>query len=103
MRDGLDQQYKAVASGHWPLMSYNRVVGAVDGTSFLLDSPRPRMQLGDYGKGELRFRALASIDRAEAERVQDVAQQTVRQRWQIYEEMATRGAGDSLANARKDP
>ena len=47
IRDGLDQQAKAVASGHW--------------------------------------------------------QQTVRQRWHIYEEMATRGAGDSLANARKDP
>ncbi len=46
IRDGLDQQYRAVASGRW--------------------------------------------------------QQTVRQRWQIYEEMATRGAGDSLANARKD-
>jgi hypothetical protein len=39
---------------------------------------------------------------AEAERLQDLAQQTVRQRWQIYEEMTTRSAGDFPADARKD-
>jgi hypothetical protein len=30
------------------------------------------------------------------------AQQTVRQRWQIYQETATRRAGDFPADARKD-
>jgi hypothetical protein len=39
---------------------------------------------------------------AEAERLQDLAQQTVRQRRQIYEEMATRSAGDFPADARKE-
>jgi pyruvate-ferredoxin/flavodoxin oxidoreductase len=79
------------------------MVRAANGNPLLLDSPRPRMQLGNYRKGELRFRALANIDPAEAERLQDLAQQTVWQRCQIYEEMATRVTGDSLANARKDP
>ena len=46
MRDGLDQQYRAVASGHWPLIRYDPVVRAADGNPFLLDSPRPRMPLG---------------------------------------------------------
>ena len=59
MRDGLDQQYRAVGSGHWPLIRYDPVVRADGGNPFLLDSPRPRMSLADYRKGELRFRALA--------------------------------------------
>ena len=102
MRAGLDQQYKAVASGHWPLIRYDPMVRAANGNPFLLDSPRPRIPLRDYRKGELRFRALANTNPAEAERLQDLAQETVRQRWQIYEEMATRSASDFPADARKD-
>jgi len=102
MRNGLDQQYKAVASGHWPLLRYDPMVRAANGNPFLLDSPRPRMQLKDYRKGELRFRALANRDPAEAERLGDLAQQSVQQRWQIYEEMATRSAGEFPADARKE-
>jgi pyruvate-ferredoxin/flavodoxin oxidoreductase len=45
------------------------MVRVASGTPFVLDSPRPRMELGDFGKGELRFRALANTDPAEAERL----------------------------------
>src|SRR5262249_49178946 len=41
MRDGLGQQYRAVASGHWPLVRYDPAVRAAGGNPFLLDSPRP--------------------------------------------------------------
>jgi pyruvate-ferredoxin/flavodoxin oxidoreductase len=101
MRFGLDQQYKAVASGHWPLLRYDPMVRAANGNPFLLDSPRPRIQLSDYRNGELRFRSLTNREPDEAERLRDLAQQTVDQRWQIYEEMATRSAGDFPADARK--
>ena len=94
MRDGLDQQYRAVASGHWPLIRYDPVARAAGGNPFLLDSPRPRMPLADYRKGELRFRALANADPAEAERLLGLAQQAADLRWQTYEEMATRSARD---------
>ena len=102
MRDGLDQQYKAVASGHWPLLRYDPMVRAEGGNPFLLDSPRPRVSLRDYRQGELRFRALTNINPPEAERLADLSQQTVNQRWAIYEEMATRSASDFPADARKD-
>ena len=92
MRNGLDQQYRAVASGHWPLIRYDPVARSDGGNPFLLDSPRPRMSLGDYRKGELRFRALANADPLEAEHLLHLAQQTADLRWQTYEEMATRGA-----------
>jgi Pyruvate:ferredoxin oxidoreductase and related 2-oxoacid:ferredoxin oxidoreductases, beta subunit len=102
MRHGLDQQYKAVASGHWPLIRYDPMVRAANGNPFLLDSPRPRILLSDYRKEELRFRALTKRDPAEAERLGELAQQSVRQRWEIYEEMATRRAADFPADARRD-
>jgi pyruvate-ferredoxin/flavodoxin oxidoreductase len=102
MREGLDQQYKAVASGHWPLIRYDPMVRAANGNPFLLDSPRPRIGLSDYRKGELRFRALSNSDPAEAERLNDLAQQKIQQRWQVYEDMARLGAADFPADARKD-
>ena len=60
------------------------------------------MPLNDYRKGELRFRTLSKAAPIEAERLGDLAQQTVRQRWQIYEEMATRGAADFPTDPRRN-
>ncbi|MGB0091588.1 MAG: pyruvate:ferredoxin (flavodoxin) oxidoreductase [Solirubrobacteraceae bacterium] len=103
MRDGLDQQYRAVASGHWPLIRYDPEVQAADGNPFLLDSPRPRMPLADYRKGELRFRALSHADPVEADRLLGLAQHAADQRWRLYEAMATRSASEFPADPRKDP
>jgi pyruvate-ferredoxin/flavodoxin oxidoreductase len=102
MRNGLDQQYRAVASGYWPLIRYDPVVRAAGGNPFLLDSPRARIPLADYTKRELRYRSLANTDPAEAERLHGLAEQAVDQRWDVYEEMATRGAQHFAADARKD-
>ena len=102
MRDGLDQQYRAVASGYWPLIRYDPEVRAVGGNPFLLDSPRPRLPLADYTNRELRYRSLGNSDPAEAERLHALAEQAVDQRWDVYEEMATRGAQHFAADARRD-
>src|SRR3984885_6283508 len=48
MRLGMDQQYRAVASGHWPLVRYDPVLRATGHNPFLLDSHRPRIPLADY-------------------------------------------------------
>ena len=92
MRDGLDQQYRAVASGHWPLIRYDPLVRTAGGNPFLLDSPRPRIPLTSYTQRELRYRSLSNTNPAEAERLGELAQEAVDQRWSTYEEMATRGA-----------
>jgi pyruvate-ferredoxin/flavodoxin oxidoreductase len=101
MREGLNQQHGAVASGHWPLIRYDPVVRANGKNPFLLDSPRPRIQLADYRKGELRFRALAAAQPREAERLLGLAQQVADQRWQLYEEMATRSASEFPSDPRR--
>ncbi len=102
MRDGLDQQYRAVASGYWPLIRYDPAVRAAGGNPFLLDSPRPRIPLADYTNRELRYRTLTNTDPAEAERLHELAVQAVEQRWDVYEEMATRGARQYAADARRE-
>ncbi|GAB94249.1 pyruvate-ferredoxin/flavodoxin oxidoreductase [Kineosphaera limosa] len=102
MRKGMEQQYKAVNSGHWPLMRYNPVIRAVGGNPFLLDSPRPRLTLRDYHDGELRFRMLNVSDPAEAERLLELAQAQVDRRWQEYEDLASRGAREFAADGRRE-
>jgi NADPH-dependent glutamate synthase beta subunit-like oxidoreductase len=102
MRDGLGQQYRAVASGYWPLVRYDPMMRAAGGNPFLLDSPRPRNALADYTQRELRYRALANAHPDEVERLGILAQEAVDQRWDTYEEMATRGAHRFPADARKD-
>ncbi len=102
MRNGLDQQYRAVASGYWPLIRYDPMVRSEGGNPFLLDSPRPRIPLSDYTNRELRYRTLTNSDPAEAERLHGLAEDAVDQRWDVYEQMATSGARHFAADARKD-
>jgi pyruvate-ferredoxin/flavodoxin oxidoreductase len=101
MRNGLDQQYRAVASGHWPLIRYDPLLRAAGGNPFLLDSPRPRIALRDYIYRELRYSMLANSDPAEADRLLALAQQAVDQRWAVYEEMATYGPERFAADASR--
>ena len=101
MKKGLDQQYRAVNCGHWPLIRYNPVVKWRGGNPFLLDSPRPRIELKDYLYRELRYKMLLRADPASAERMLQVAQQTIDQRWTQYEELSTRSATDFEDDARE--
>ncbi len=102
MAKGMDQQYRAVASGYWPLIRYDPVLRAAGQNPFLLDSTRPRIPLTEYTGRELRYRILANTNPAEAERLLRLAEQEVRQRWASYEELASRGPSWFPADARKE-
>ena len=102
MRNGLDQQYRAVASGYWPLIRYDPILRSSGGNPFLLDSPRPRIPLSAYTQRELRYSSLANSDPPEAERLGILAQQAVDQRWETYEEMAARPSHRFPADARRE-
>ncbi|MGZ8808711.1 MAG: pyruvate:ferredoxin (flavodoxin) oxidoreductase, partial [Mycobacterium sp.] len=102
MRLGMDQQYRAVASGHWPLLRYDPVLRAAGDNPFLLDSHRPRIPLDDYRKRELRYRSLANAEPVEYERLLGMAEQAIAQRWNVYEEMASRGPEHFQPDARRE-
>ena len=91
LRNGMDQQYRAVASGYWPLIRYDPVLRDAGRNPFLLDSHRPRIPLTAYTGRELRYRILERTNPEAAERLLRLAQQQVSQRWATYEEMAARG------------
>ena len=103
MRLGLGQQYRAVASGHWPLIRFNPDARKAGANPFYLDSPRPRMTLAEYRKTELRFRTLAHTDPDEAERQLALAQQTTDLRWRTYEQFATWQAQHFPPNPQDQP
>ncbi len=101
LRNGLDQQYKAVNSGHWPLMRYNPVIRDQGGNPFLLDSPRPRLPLKEYQGKELRYKALWASNPKEAERLTDLGQAQVERRWREYEDLATQAAEKFAKDSRE--
>ncbi len=88
LRNGMDQQYRAVASGYWPLIRYDPVLREAGRNPFLLDSHRPRIPLASYTQRELRYRILERTNPEAAERLASLARQQVSQRWATYEEMA---------------
>lgn len=94
LKNGLDQQNKAVASGHWPLLRYNPTLRKKNQNPFVLDSPRPTISLKDYAYNELRYKVLTMTNPEAAERLMKHAQDLVNLKWKTYEELATKKASD---------
>ncbi|HNF03095.1 MAG TPA: thiamine pyrophosphate-dependent enzyme, partial [Ferruginibacter sp.] len=94
LKDGLDQQHKAVASGHWPLLRYNPVLRKKNQNPFVLDSPRPNVALKDYAYNELRYKVLTMTNPEAADELMKRAQELVNLKWKTYEELATKKASD---------
>lgn len=94
LKDGLDQQLKAVRSGYWPLLRYNPVLRKKKLNPFVLDSPRPTMALRDYAYHELRYKVLTRSHPEQAEHLMKLSQELVNLRWKNYEQLATAEAGD---------
>lgn len=101
MSKGLEQQQRAVRSGHWPLVRYDPTVRERGDNPFFLDSARPTISLSEYAYQELRYRMLKASAPAEADRLMALAQHAVDQRWAVYEEMATRPAAAFVPDSRK--
>jgi pyruvate-ferredoxin/flavodoxin oxidoreductase len=90
MQKGLKQQDQAVASGYWPLVRYNPALRQTETNPFVLDSPRPTLKFRHYAENELRYKLLSRTNPREYEHLMGLAQEVVRQKWSIYEEMASR-------------
>ncbi|WP_303905523.1 pyruvate:ferredoxin (flavodoxin) oxidoreductase [Thiohalomonas denitrificans] len=99
LRDGMKQQELAVASGYWPLMRYNPALRQSDHNPLVLDSPRPRIPFKDYAFNELRYSMLARTHPAESEHLMTLAQEAVNQKWETYEEMASRSGSRFIPDA----
>jgi pyruvate-ferredoxin/flavodoxin oxidoreductase len=88
IKNGLTQQNRAVASGHWPLYRYDPRGASSGKFPLTLDSKAPKIRMSDYTMEETRYSVLKKMDREAAERLAALAQRDVDVRWQIYEQLA---------------
>jgi pyruvate-ferredoxin/flavodoxin oxidoreductase len=88
MAKGLEQQKLAVQSGHWPLYRYNPDLAAEGKNPLVIDSKEPTISFEQYAYNETRYRMLVQSDEARAEMLLKEAQQDVKSRWNLYEQMA---------------
>jgi pyruvate-ferredoxin/flavodoxin oxidoreductase len=88
IKDGLPQQRKAVASGHWPLFRFDPRLGTDGRFPLQLDSKKPTITFGDYAYEETRYRVLKTLDPDAAARLAGDAQHDIDARWKLYETLA---------------
>jgi pyruvate-ferredoxin/flavodoxin oxidoreductase len=89
LRHGMAQQKAAVLSGHWPLFRYHPGRTRDGETPLELDSKPPSLPLASYAGNETRYTMLAHSDPDTARRLLDEAQHAVRERWRLYEHLAS--------------
>jgi Pyruvate:ferredoxin oxidoreductase and related 2-oxoacid:ferredoxin oxidoreductases, beta subunit len=91
VRNGISQQAKAVASGHWPLFRFDPRLAAADRSFPLtLDSKAPKISFADYAYEETRYRVLKQLDPETAQTLADGAQHDIDTRWALYESLSKR-------------
>jgi pyruvate-ferredoxin/flavodoxin oxidoreductase len=88
IRNGLLQQNRAVASGHWPLYRYDPRTASAGNFPLTLDSKPPKIPFGDYAYQETRYNVLTRTDAEAAARLASEAQQDIDRRWRLYEHLA---------------
>ncbi|MBF0594885.1 MAG: pyruvate:ferredoxin (flavodoxin) oxidoreductase [Candidatus Omnitrophica bacterium] len=92
MSGGLTEQKTAVESGHWPLFRYNPALIKEGKNPLTLDSAAPKVAFKDEANRQQRFKILQKTNPVEAERLIQLAQQDIDQKWAIYETLAAQVA-----------
>jgi pyruvate-ferredoxin/flavodoxin oxidoreductase len=98
MAKGLEQQKLAVQSGYWPMYRYNPALVAQGQNPLLIDSKEATISLEQYAYNETRYRMLVQSDETRAEVLLKAAQQDVKSRWSLYEQLAAMHYGSSSAS-----
>jgi pyruvate-ferredoxin/flavodoxin oxidoreductase len=88
MMKGLEQQKKAVDSGHWILMRYNPDLAKEGKNPLVLDSKEPTLPLKDYIYNETRYKSLAAASPEVAEMLLKEEEKDIKARWRYYSHMA---------------
>ncbi len=88
MSTAMRHQKQAAQSGYWPLYRYNPRDAHHGEHPFHLDSHKPTIPLKDFALQEGRFAVLARTQPQQAQRLLDLAQQDVEERWHYYEQLS---------------
>ena len=88
MAKQLQQQDLAVKSGLWPLYRYNPNRAKEGKNPLQLDSKAPSIPFKDFAYNEVRFSTLLRSNEKRAEMLMKSAQESIEERWTLYEQMA---------------
>ena len=88
MSQGLEQQKKAVATGYWPLFRFDPRRSEKGENPMKLDSAAPKGSLTDFTANETRFQMLKRIDPERAAMLEQMAADSVKERFALYQQMA---------------
>jgi pyruvate-ferredoxin/flavodoxin oxidoreductase len=94
---GLEQQKNAVLSAYWPLFRYDPRRTAEGKNPFQLDSRAATLPLDQYIYKETRYNMLVHSNPEVAKQLLKEAEQDVRVRWKMYEQMAAAPPADHVA------
>jgi len=98
MRTGLENQKRAVQSGHFALFRYNPDHLKEGKNPLKLDSKPPKISYGDFTSKENRFRILQSADPERAQQLMEEGNRLVAARYDLYTKLAGMepcGAGEA--------
>jgi pyruvate-ferredoxin/flavodoxin oxidoreductase len=83
LANGLDQQQKAVACGHWPLYRYNPALENEGKNPLNIDSKEPSIPFEEYALNENRYRMLKMMNPEHAEELMTMSQNDVNRGWKF--------------------
>jgi pyruvate-ferredoxin/flavodoxin oxidoreductase len=87
MTTSMAHQKEAVKSGYWPLYRFRPSVEEHE-HPFQLDSGPPSIPLREFALQEARYAMLARTDPERSERLLDLAQAAIDERWRFYQQLA---------------
>lgn len=88
MAKGLEQQKKAVLSGHWPLYRYNPDLEEQGKNPLIIDSKDPSISFEEYALGENRYRTLKRVNPSMADQLLADSQKDVLKGWRFLKSLA---------------
>jgi pyruvate-ferredoxin/flavodoxin oxidoreductase len=88
LSQGLEQQKRAVACGYWPLFRFDPRRADKGENPMKLDSAAPKGTLRDFTANETRFQMLERINPERSAMLQEMAAESVKERFALYQQMA---------------
>ncbi|MGX9726202.1 MAG: pyruvate:ferredoxin (flavodoxin) oxidoreductase [Candidatus Electronema sp. VV] len=85
MAQGLEQQKKAVACGHWPLYRYNPALEDQGKNPLIIDSKEPSLKFADYALNENRYRQLKMANPSQCDALMEASQKDVERSWKFLQ------------------
>ncbi len=91
---GLSQQKLAVQSGAWPVYRYDPRLAMEGKNPLAIESKEPTASWQDYAYNETRYKMLTISDEERAEMLSKKASEGIKNRWQLYQQMAAMHYGN---------